>query len=146
MVQNVTATDHLENLGVDKGHHNGYKGIGMEMHIVLNWLAKRCKRGNDDNGELWSYITRNFLANPIFTDCELSTREYGMRVLPQVIITTLSSSQCALGVWTRAILAWTIGHHLWSRCARKRPLGRPRRKCTDSVKIDFWEVGWKDGV
>jgi hypothetical protein len=27
----------------------------------------------------------------------------------------------------------------------KRPLGRPRRRCVDSIKIDLREIGW-DGV
>jgi hypothetical protein len=25
---------------------------------------------------------------------------------------------------------------------RKRPLGRPRRRCVDNIKIDLGEVGW----
>jgi hypothetical protein len=28
---------------------------------------------------------------------------------------------------------------------RKRPLGRPRRRWADNIKIDFREIGW-DGV
>jgi hypothetical protein len=24
----------------------------------------------------------------------------------------------------------------------KRPLGRPRRRCEDNIKMDFREVGW----
>jgi hypothetical protein len=28
---------------------------------------------------------------------------------------------------------------------RKRPLGRPRRRCVDNIKIDLGERGW-DGV
>jgi hypothetical protein len=27
----------------------------------------------------------------------------------------------------------------------KRPLGRPRRRCVDNIKLDFKEVGW-DGM
>jgi hypothetical protein len=26
----------------------------------------------------------------------------------------------------------------------KRPLGRPRRRCVDSIKIDLTETGWDD--
>jgi hypothetical protein len=28
---------------------------------------------------------------------------------------------------------------------RKRPLGRPRRRCVDNIKMDLREIGW-DGV
>jgi hypothetical protein len=28
---------------------------------------------------------------------------------------------------------------------RKRPLGRPRRKCVDNIKMDLREVGWDGG-
>jgi hypothetical protein len=24
----------------------------------------------------------------------------------------------------------------------KRPLGRPRHRCKDNIKMDLWEVGW----
>jgi hypothetical protein len=24
----------------------------------------------------------------------------------------------------------------------KRPLGRPRRRCEDGIRMDFWEIGW----
>jgi hypothetical protein len=24
----------------------------------------------------------------------------------------------------------------------KRPLGRPRRRCMDNIKVDFREIGW----
>jgi hypothetical protein len=27
----------------------------------------------------------------------------------------------------------------------KNPLGRPRRRCVDNIKMDFREIGW-DGV
>jgi hypothetical protein len=26
----------------------------------------------------------------------------------------------------------------------KRPLGRPRRRCVDSIKLDLREIGWGD--
>jgi hypothetical protein len=26
----------------------------------------------------------------------------------------------------------------------KRPLGRPRRRCVDSIKMDLREIGWDD--
>ena len=26
---------------------------------------------------------------------------------------------------------------------RKRPLGRPRRRCEDNIKIDLKEIGWE---
>jgi hypothetical protein len=28
----------------------------------------------------------------------------------------------------------------------KRPLGRPRRKCVDNIKMDLREIGWDDMV
>jgi hypothetical protein len=27
---------------------------------------------------------------------------------------------------------------------RKRPLGRPRRRCVDNIKVDLREIGWDD--
>ena len=27
---------------------------------------------------------------------------------------------------------------------RRRPLGRPRRRCEDNIKMDIQEVGWGD--
>jgi hypothetical protein len=26
----------------------------------------------------------------------------------------------------------------------RRPLGRPRRRCEDNIKMDFWEIGFRD--
>jgi hypothetical protein len=26
----------------------------------------------------------------------------------------------------------------------KRPLGRPRRRWVDNIRMDLWEVGWSD--
>jgi hypothetical protein len=28
----------------------------------------------------------------------------------------------------------------------KRPLGRPRRRWEDGIKMDLWEIGWCGGV
>jgi hypothetical protein len=33
----------------------------------------------------------------------------------------------------------------WESQKRKRPLGRPRRRCVDDIKIDLGEMGW-DGM
>jgi hypothetical protein len=30
------------------------------------------------------------------------------------------------------------------RSEGKRPLGRPRRRCGDNIRIDLGEVGWSD--
>jgi hypothetical protein len=33
----------------------------------------------------------------------------------------------------------------WGSQKGRRPLGRPRRRCVDNIKIDLREIGW-DGV
>jgi hypothetical protein len=50
--------------------------------------AERSKRGNDKSGELWSYITRTFLAPLMLTNCKLCSREYSMRAFAQVVTVT----------------------------------------------------------
>jgi hypothetical protein len=35
-----------------------------------------------------------------------------------------------------------IGRILVGKPEGKRPLGRPRRRCVDNIKIDLREVGW----
>jgi hypothetical protein len=35
---------------------------------------------------------------------------------------------------------------LVGKLERKRPLGRPRRRWEDGIKIDFREIGWGGGV
>jgi len=31
---------------------------------------------------------------------------------------------------------------LWEKPEGKRPLGRPRRRCENNIKMDIQEVGW----
>jgi hypothetical protein len=33
----------------------------------------------------------------------------------------------------------------WWECQKERPLGRPRRRWVDNIKLDLREIGW-DGV
>jgi hypothetical protein len=35
---------------------------------------------------------------------------------------------------------------LMGKPQRKRPLGRPRRRCEDGIKMDLSEIGWLRGV
>jgi hypothetical protein len=28
----------------------------------------------------------------------------------------------------------------------RRPLGRPRRRWEDNIKMDLWEIGWEGGI
>jgi hypothetical protein len=40
--------------------------------------------------------------------------------------------------------AWGRGEVFWVLVGRpegKRPLGRPRRRCGDNIKMDLWEIG-----
>ena len=40
----------------------------------------------------------------------------------------------------------TGGHRvLIGKPEGKRPLGRPRRRWEDNIKMDLWEVGWSRG-
>jgi hypothetical protein len=36
------------------------------------------------------------------------------------------------------------GTHLVGKPERKRPLGRPRRRWVDNIKMDLREMGWND--
>jgi hypothetical protein len=42
-------------------------------------------------------------------------------------------------MWERRGLYWV----LVGKPEGKRPLGRPRRRWKDNIKMDFLEVGWK---
>jgi hypothetical protein len=33
---------------------------------------------------------------------------------------------------------------LGGKADRERPLGRPRRRCVDNIKMDLREIGWDD--
>jgi hypothetical protein len=39
-----------------------------------------------------------------------------------------------------------IGMHIgyWWACQKERPLGRPRRRWVDIIKMDLREIGWEE--
>lgn len=118
------------------------KEYATEMDIVLYWLAKQPRRGNDDNDGHRSYITSWPIRNLRIARSE--TESMGWSHCHHHYGTKVTRGRNA-GVRIGVILARTIRQHLWSRCFRKRQLTRRRTRCTHSVKINFREdsVQWQ---
>jgi len=48
--------------------------------------------------------------------------------------------------WAVHVAPWRRGEVFtelwWGKPEEQRPLGRPRRRCEDNIKMDLQEVGW----